>query len=129
MVTTTTSTNPMINLRGCRGCHRMVIVQSVPITTKVVRLNSVHGEVYLIQYYVKKLVRELWQVGAFFWVLNFSTNKTDHYDITEILLKVVLNTIKHTKPSDKPQPPKTVELTTKIWSHPLTNLKLLNQYN
>ena len=25
-----------------------------------------------------------------------STNKTDHHDITEILLKVVLNTIKQT---------------------------------
>jgi hypothetical protein len=27
-----------------------------------------------------------------------STNKTDHHDITEILLKVVLNTINQTKP-------------------------------
>ena len=26
-----------------------------------------------------------------------STNKTDHHDITEILLKVALNTINHTK--------------------------------
>jgi len=30
-----------------------------------------------------------------------STNKTDRYDITEILLKVVLNTINHTKPCTK----------------------------
>jgi hypothetical protein len=29
-----------------------------------------------------------------------STNKTDCHDITEILLKVVLNTINQTKPSD-----------------------------
>jgi hypothetical protein len=28
-----------------------------------------------------------------------STNKTDHHDITEILLKVALNTINQTKPS------------------------------
>jgi hypothetical protein len=28
-----------------------------------------------------------------------STNKTDHHDITEILLKVVLNIINQTKPS------------------------------
>jgi len=27
-------------------------MQSVPITTKVVSLNSTHGEVYLIQLYV-----------------------------------------------------------------------------
>jgi hypothetical protein len=27
-----------------------------------------------------------------------STNKTDHHDITEILLKVALNTINQTKP-------------------------------
>jgi hypothetical protein len=35
----------------------------------------------------------------FFVVLNFpgsSTNETDHHDITEILLKVALNTIKQT---------------------------------
>jgi hypothetical protein len=30
-------------------------VQSVPITTKVVSLNPVHGKVYLIQHYVIKL--------------------------------------------------------------------------
>ena len=28
-----------------------------------------------------------------------STNKTDHHDISEILLKVALNTINQTKPS------------------------------
>jgi hypothetical protein len=32
-----------------------------------------------------------WQIGGFLWVS--STNKTDHHDITEILLKVALNTI------------------------------------
>jgi hypothetical protein len=30
-----------------------------------------------------------------------SINKTDSHDITEILLKVALNTINQTKPSDK----------------------------
>jgi len=34
-------------------------VQSVPITTKVVSLNPVHGEVYLIQHYVIKFVSDL----------------------------------------------------------------------
>ena len=38
------------NDRGCRG--RM---QSVPITTKVVSSNPVHGEVYSIQHYVINL--------------------------------------------------------------------------
>jgi len=34
-------------------------VQSVPITTKVVSSNLVHGEVYLIQHYVIKFVSDL----------------------------------------------------------------------
>jgi hypothetical protein len=34
-------------------------IQSVPITTKVVSLNPVHGEVYLIQHYVIKCVSDL----------------------------------------------------------------------
>ena len=46
-------------------------VLSVPITTKVVSLNSVHGEVYSIQHYVIKFVSDLWQVGGFFQVLRF----------------------------------------------------------
>ena len=70
-------------------------MQPVPITTKVVSLNPAHGEVLLIQHYVIKLVSDLRQVSGF---LRFSsTNKTDHHDITEILLKVALNTI--TKPN------------------------------
>jgi hypothetical protein len=40
-------------------------VQSVPITTKVVSLNPVHGEVYSIQHYVIKFVSDLRQVGGF----------------------------------------------------------------
>ena len=39
-------------------------VQSVPITTKVVSSNSVHGEVYSIQHYVIKFVSDLRQVSA-----------------------------------------------------------------
>jgi hypothetical protein len=34
-------------------------VQSVPITTKVVSLNLIHGEVYSIQHYVMKFVSDL----------------------------------------------------------------------
>ena len=51
-------------------------MQSVSITTKVVRSNPAHGKVYLIQHYVIKFVSDLRQVN-----------------ITEILLKVGLNTM------------------------------------
>jgi hypothetical protein len=56
-------------------------VQSVPITTKVVSLNPIHGEVYSIQ---------LCQVGGF---LRFPPPIKYPHNVTEILLKVVLNTI------------------------------------
>ena len=46
-------------------------VQSVPITTKVVSSNPVHGEVYLIQHYVIKFVSDLPQIGGFLLVLQF----------------------------------------------------------
>jgi hypothetical protein len=45
-------------------------MQAVPITTKVVSLNPAHGEVYLIQHYVIKLVNDLGQVGGFLWVVQ-----------------------------------------------------------
>jgi hypothetical protein len=46
---------------------------------------------YSIQYYVVKCVSELWWFSPGTQVS--STNKTDRHDITEILLKVALNTI------------------------------------
>jgi len=48
-----------------------------------------------MQHYVIKFVSDLRQVGAWFSPSPpvSSTNKIDRYDITEILLKVVLNTI------------------------------------
>jgi hypothetical protein len=66
-------------------------MQSVPITTNVVSLNSAHGEVYLIQHYVIKFVSDLRQVSSFLSSPVSSTNKTERRDITEILLKVALN--------------------------------------
>ena len=48
-----------------------MIVQSVPITTKVVNSNPVHGKMYLIQHYVIKFVTDLRQVGGFLRVLLF----------------------------------------------------------
>jgi len=68
-------------------------VQSIPITTKDVSLNPVHGEEYSIQHYVIKFASNLRQVGGFPPVTQVSsTNKPDRRDITEILLKVALNT-------------------------------------
>ena len=63
----------------------------MPLTTKVVTSNPAHGYMYWIQHYVIKFVSNLRQVGGFFHVLFF--NKTDCYDITEILFIVTLNTI------------------------------------
>ena len=49
-----------------------------------------------VQHYVIKFVSDLWQVCGFLQVLWFPPPiKTDCYDITEILLKVALNTINH----------------------------------
>ena len=63
-------------------------MQSVPITTKVVSSNLAHGEVYSIQHYVIMFVGYL-SPGT-----PVSTPiEIDPHDITEILLKVALNTI------------------------------------
>ena len=52
------------------------------------------GEVYSIQHYVIKFISDFRQVGGFLLVIPVSsTNITDRHDITEILLKVALNTI------------------------------------
>jgi hypothetical protein len=60
----------------------------MPITTAVVSSNPVHDEVYSIQHYVIKI--DLWWFSVGTPVS--STSKTDRHEITEILLKVVLNT-------------------------------------
>ena len=65
----------------------------VPIITKVVISNPARGEVYSIQHYV--IVCQWLAAGQWFslGIPISSTNKTDRHDITEILLKVALNTI------------------------------------
>ena len=66
----------------------------MPITTKVVGSNPVHGEEYLIQHYMIKFVSDSPQVSVYFSGIPVSsTNKTDHHDINEKLLKVAFNTI------------------------------------
>ena len=72
-------------------------MQSVPITTDVTSSNLDQGEMHLIWHNVIKFVSDLRQVGGCFPDPPVSsTNKTDRHDITEILLKVALNTIKQT---------------------------------
>jgi hypothetical protein len=69
-------------------------MKSVHITTKVVSSNTVHGEMYWIQQDMIKFVSDLRQVGGFFPGTPVSfKNKADRHNITEILLKVALNTI------------------------------------
>ena len=56
-------------------------MQVVPITTNVVSSNPARGEVYSIKH------------AAIMWFSPVSsTNKSDRFDITEILLRVELNT-------------------------------------
>ena len=57
--------------------------------------NPTHGKVYLIQHYVIKNVSDF-SPG----IQISSTNKSDHHDITEIMLKVALNTITLTPNDD-----------------------------
>jgi hypothetical protein len=71
-------------------------VQSVPITTEVVSSNPAHGEVYSIQHYVIKFVCDLSVVFSRY--SGFLQQWNWCHDITEILLKVALNTINQTKP-------------------------------
>jgi hypothetical protein len=63
------------------------------VTIKVVNSNPTQV-VYSIQHYVIKFVSDLRQAGWFSPGTPVSSaNKIDHHNITEILLKVVLNTI------------------------------------
>jgi hypothetical protein len=80
------------------GFKTTYIMQSVPITINVVSTNLIQA----IQHYVIKFVSDLRQVDGFLRVLQFPPPiKTDHHDITKILLKVVLKTINY-KPTYNP---------------------------
>jgi hypothetical protein len=69
------------------------VLLSVPITTKVVSSNPAHGEVYSIQHCYKVCQWLVACRGFSLGILVSSINKTDRHDMTEILLKVALNTI------------------------------------
>ena len=86
--------------RDCMVVGLQLAVQSVLFTTKVAILNPVHGKVYLIQHYVIKVCQWLAKGWWFSPGTPASSIKKSHcHDITEILLKVVLNTINQTKPN------------------------------
>jgi hypothetical protein len=68
-------------------------MQSVPITTDVLSLNLDEGEMYEVCQWLA--------FGGFSpGTKVFFTNKADRHDITEISLKVALNTIKLTNHMD-----------------------------
>jgi hypothetical protein len=77
-------------------------MQSVYITTDVgFESRSGRG----VQHNMIKFVSDMQHDGTWFsaGTLVSSTNKTDHHDITEMLLKVALNIIKQTnKQTNKP---------------------------
>ena len=69
-----------------------------------------------VQHYVIKVVCNLRQVGVFFPGSPFSsTNKSDCHNITEILLKVALNTINHKNQSYARQLSILTNRTTSLW--------------
>jgi hypothetical protein len=57
----------------------------VPITTKVVSSNQVHGKVYLIPLYEIKFVNDLWQVVGFLRVLWVSLTDKKYCHDTQVL--------------------------------------------
>ena len=68
-------------------------MHSVPITTDVLSSNPTQA----IQHHVIKFVSDLRPVGGLLQVLGFPPIKQDCHDITEIMLKVTLSTIKPKK--------------------------------
>jgi len=86
--------------RGRRGHDRTLVGFTITCAISAYHhwgwdeFESHSGEVYSIQHYVIKFVSDLGQVSGFLWGTPVSSiNKTDCHDITEILLKVALNTI------------------------------------
>jgi hypothetical protein len=50
--------------------YPQIIIQLVPVTTRVVHSNIAHAEVYSIQHYAIQFVSDLWHVGGFLRVLR-----------------------------------------------------------
>ena len=87
-------------IRGHHGCVRMEVGFTTTYTISAYHHWCCKFESWSergVQHYVIKFVSDLRQVSGFHPSPPvFSTNKTDHHNITEILLKVSLNTIKQT---------------------------------
>jgi len=83
-------------------------IKSVPITINVVSSNPAHGGGVHVTTLCDKVCQRL-EAGPWFspGTPVSSTNKTDRQDITEILLKVALNTIKQTKTKENKKHGKT----------------------
>ena len=77
--------------------QKYTLAQHIVILNDSIMLNmSTTSTIYRDsrQHYVIQFISDLQQVGGFLWILQFSsTNKTDVHNITDILLKVALNTI------------------------------------
>jgi len=90
--------------RGCRGCDRMVVCftticnQCLSLLTLWVRIPFRWG--VLDTLYVKVYQ---WLAAGWWFSPVSSTNKTDRHNITEILSKVLLNTIKPNQPNKNTQ--------------------------
>jgi hypothetical protein len=87
---------------GSRVPDRMVVGLTITYAISAyIQWSSkpVHGEVYSIQHLCDKVCQWL-ETGRWFspGTLVSSTNKTDCHNITEILMKVGLNTISHHTP-------------------------------
>ena len=73
-------------------------MQSVPITTEALSWYPAHCEVYSINHYAIRFVSDLGMIVFFSLSPVSSNSKTDRHHITEILLKVALNTIIPARP-------------------------------
>ena len=89
-------------LHGSKSYVIQYIIQNSEIYLKICQMTNpqillsfpAHGKVYSIHYYVIKCVNYLYQLRWFSpGTPHSSSNKTDRHDITEIVLKVALNTI------------------------------------
>ena len=87
----------------CNQClSSLKLCGRTPFMARYIRVitklpNSVHGKVYSIQLYQWQAIGRLFSLGT----PVSSTNTTDRNDITEMLLKVALNTINQTKSNHK----------------------------
>ena len=90
------SSNNLVSYGGNRRGRDRSWIDHYLCNQCLVVSNPAHGDVYCIQHYVIKFISDLRLVSGFLRVLRFApptTDKTDRHDITEILLKVALNTI------------------------------------